>query len=199
LREWPAERLDALRSRAAIVEATLHTLSARPYATLSEIADAAGVSRSTLYGHFVNRRSLITAACAWARRQVNEQFAGIDPALSASKSLDELVATSWWVLGHWAGLAVAAEADMSSGETNMLGDEPLSRIRELVLRGREEGAFRSDQNLRWQVDCIYALLHLGSKRISESGLSQDEAITEMIKTIRSLLREEGARFEEGQR
>lgn len=194
--EWPAGRADARRTRAALVDATIGTLSACPNATLGEIADAAGVSRGTVYGHFANRRSLIAAAFTRMQQELNEQFAAIDSTIPASKSLDDLVATSWWVLGHFASLAIAAKTEMSSIELNRLGDMPVSHIREILLRGRGEGAFRSDQDLRWQIDCIYALLQVGTKRIREGGLTQDKVIAELIKTIRSLLQEGGAKFEE---
>jgi len=52
-------RADSLRNEQRILEAARRLLEQSPEATLSEIAAAAGVSRSTLYRCFVDRESLI--------------------------------------------------------------------------------------------------------------------------------------------
>ena len=186
------QRSDARRSRAAILEATLETLGEHPGATLGDIAAAAGVSRGTLYGHFASRRALIVATFQWMMSEVDRQLAGLDPDLPAPESLDEVVATSWWVLGHCAGMMVAARPEISARELRRLHDEPLARIRTLLVRGRSDGVFRSDQNLQWQTECVYAILQAGASQIREGQLLPPEAAAEMITTVRSVLRAEGA-------
>jgi serine phosphatase RsbU (regulator of sigma subunit)/AraC-like DNA-binding protein len=52
-------RADALRNDERILEAAKRLLEQSPTASLSDIAAAAGVSRSTLYRRFANRRQLI--------------------------------------------------------------------------------------------------------------------------------------------
>src|SRR6478752_608438 len=54
-------RADAQRSIDAIVGAARTTLVERPDASMEEIADAAGVSRQTVYAHFSSRDVLIAA------------------------------------------------------------------------------------------------------------------------------------------
>ena len=52
-------RADALRNDERILEAAKQLLEQSPSATLSDIASAAGVSRSTLYRRFADRDQLI--------------------------------------------------------------------------------------------------------------------------------------------
>lgn len=186
------ERSDARRSRVAILEATLETLSDRPHATVGDIAIVAGVSRGTIYGHFASRQSLVAAAFQWMMAEVEMQLASIDPGLSGPESIDELVATSWWVLGHCSGMAIAARSQVSPRELRRLHDEPLARIRLLLVRGRDDGLFRSDQSLEWQIGCFYAILQAGAAQIREGRMLEPDAAAEMVTTIRSLLQAEGA-------
>ena len=190
------ERSDARRSRVAILEATLETLNERPGATLGEIAIAAGVSRGTLYGHFSNRQALIGATFEWMMTEVDRQLASLDPTLPAPESLDELVRTSWWVLGHCAGMTLAARSEVTESGRGRLHDEPLTRIRALFVRGRNEGVFRSDQDLEWQVGCFYAILQAGASQIRHGRLLPPDAAAEMVTTIRSMLRATGETSEE---
>ena len=55
-----ALRSDSLRNRDAILEAAADCLTANPNASLADIAQAAGIARITLYGHFASRSDLLT-------------------------------------------------------------------------------------------------------------------------------------------
>lgn len=179
------ERSDAQRSREAIIEATLMTLTVRPGASMGDIAAAAGVSRGTLYAHFANRHRLLAAALRWITAEVEHRLDEVDPAIPAADALDQLVATSWWVLGHFAGLRAAARTEI--GPAADTREEPLERIRAILVRGRAEGAFRDDQDLGWQSECFYAILRVGASRIGEDGPPRATVALEMVRTIRALL------------
>src|SRR5216684_4659102 len=57
-------RADARRNIAAILDAALLCLARDPDASIADIAQAAGVGRVTLYGHFKSRADLIDAVLA---------------------------------------------------------------------------------------------------------------------------------------
>ena len=68
---WSVVRADAERSIAAILDAAVQVLAARPDAGMGEIAKAAGVARQTVYAHFTLARGAAERgrrASAGARR-----------------------------------------------------------------------------------------------------------------------------------
>ncbi|HOB57265.1 MAG TPA: TetR/AcrR family transcriptional regulator [Rhodoglobus sp.] len=201
VRQGRRGRADAVRNRTAIIEATLSTLNEKPSASLAEIATAAGVSRGTLYGHFPSRQSLVAAAFDWLMGDVDAQLAKIDPATPAVASLEQLVATSWWVLGHIAGMTTAANLEIPARELRRLHREPLARIQGLLAQGREQGVFRSDQDLEWQAQCFYSILQAGATQVRGGRLLPSTATAEMATTIRAMLeaRTEGSREEASER
>ena len=57
-------RADALKNIAAILDAATAALARDPDASINDIAQAAGVGRVTLYGHFGSRAALLSAVVA---------------------------------------------------------------------------------------------------------------------------------------
>lgn len=53
-----AERADVTRNRGAILDAAVDVLAADPSASLTEVAQRAGLGRATLYRHFPSREAL---------------------------------------------------------------------------------------------------------------------------------------------
>ncbi|MGV8895042.1 MAG: TetR/AcrR family transcriptional regulator [Rhodoglobus sp.] len=179
-------RSDASRNHIAIVDAALNTLSEAPFASMADIAAVAGVSRGTLYGHFPSRRTLVVAALGRASFALKEVFTHLDPALASQDALGALVATSWRELGHFAGILMAAQIDLSAAELERLRNVPVAGIVSFLERGRVAGAFRSDQDVGWQVACILAVLHLGALRIA-AGRPESNVADEMTSTVWAVL------------
>ncbi len=180
-------RSDAHRNRQAIIEAALATFTGKPGARVGEIAAVAGVSRGTLYSHFPSRHALIAAAFRWVMTEIDEQLDRMDPMLPARESLEELVTTSWWVLGHLAGMTAVAMAELPASELRRLPGESLLRIHGLLTRGRDEGVFRTDQDPTWQAACLYAILQAGASRIRDRHVLQPDVAAEMVATILAML------------
>src|SRR5918912_210511 len=86
-----ARRSDARRNRTAILEAAARALRSADDLQLREVADAAGVSRSTLHRHFSSRAALEeelrAAAVAELRRTIAEALTGERPPLAVLRRL----------------------------------------------------------------------------------------------------------------
>src|SRR5687768_4085181 len=63
-------RADAERSIRSILEAAERVLSANPAASLEQVAEAAGVARTTVHRRFANRQALVDAMAAMAVRHL---------------------------------------------------------------------------------------------------------------------------------
>lgn len=71
-----ARRRDALRNRAAILEAASEVLSGGDtVALMPEIARRAGVGQATLYRHFADRQALLTAVISYQLEQLDARAA----------------------------------------------------------------------------------------------------------------------------
>lgn len=97
-REDRGRRADAERNIAAIIDAGVRLLSSDPNASVADIAQAAGVGRVTLYGHFPSRETLVDRVLAHAVAQAEHalalEFTAELPAPEAVVALIEAVTTA---------------------------------------------------------------------------------------------------------
>jgi AcrR family transcriptional regulator len=75
----PTRRADAVRNRAAVIDAATGVLAENPAASMREIADASGVGRTTVYRHFPTREDLIRELF----RQIVDESNAMSRALAA--------------------------------------------------------------------------------------------------------------------
>lgn len=139
----PSRRRDATANRAALLSAAQSVLAADPNASLDAIAQAAGLSRRALYGHFADRESLLREVIAIGAQRFNaiaEQTTDPDPRVA----LAHMAARLWREAS-----AVRASANIALDDAHVkstvLALAPLrDRVRALTLAGVESHAFRRD-------------------------------------------------------
>lgn len=182
-----AVRSDSIRNREAILEAAARRLTEDPNASLAEIAQAAGVGRVTLYGHFSSRDELLTALLHHSMGRVEAQLSQVDLAGEPWEALDALVKSSWQVLNELNALRGVVERALPT-QLNASHDHPRGRLELLLARGRADGSFRTDQSLEWQVACYFAILHGAASELRARHLNEDEVVKLLPDTIRALLR-----------
>src|SRR5215207_10369702 len=73
-----ARRADAEHNTARILEAAAACLSRSTTASMAEIAQAAGLGRVTVYGHFPSREALIEATLVRLLDQGDAVLSGLD-------------------------------------------------------------------------------------------------------------------------
>jgi AcrR family transcriptional regulator len=181
-------RREAERNAETILDAAVTVLAQRPDSSIGAIADAAGVSRQTVYAHFASRRHLVDAAVT---RALDRAAAQIDAARldegPADEALHRLIATSWAIVAGHGALLNAARAELAP-EVLRARHEPIrAHIGRLVERGRKDGSFNRDLPQEWLLAVFFALLHAASETRLE-GLDETSVAAALETTILKALR-----------
>lgn len=140
-----------------ILEAAERVLSANPAATIEQVAEAAGVARTTVHRRFATRDALLDALVAWATEQFH---AAIDAARPESTpplvALYQVTANVLRVKIGWRfAMNQAAGADPTRTGAHA---DVLARCDDLFRRARDEGLLRADVDLLWARRVYYALV-----------------------------------------
>jgi AcrR family transcriptional regulator len=120
-----AEQQQETRRRIVAAASELHRTEGPARTTMSAIAERAGVQRNTLYRHFPDERSILSACSAhfFAEHPMpapDEWTAIGDPAARLRRGLDELYA-------YWTATEQMIAHVVRDAEVNPLVDETLSR------------------------------------------------------------------------
>lgn len=168
-------RADARRNIAAILDAALDCLARDPQANIVDIAQAAGVGRVTLYGHFPTRGQLIEAAFVHALRQAEETLDAVDLSGDPCAALTRLASSSWQIMDRYRGALAAAQRELPLGRIRSHVDEPMVRVAALIKRGQREGVFRMDLPTDWLVAMFYTVMHGAVSEIAGGRLRGDDS------------------------
>lgn len=183
----PRRRADAERNIARIVAAARRALSADPEARVDDIAQAAGVGRMTLYGHFPSRADLVEAAVVDALRAGEQTLSAIDLTGDAMAAVVRLLESSWSLAAESSALLGAAEGALPAARILELHAEPASRVEELLRRGQDQGVFRADLPISWLISVIHQILHGAAGEIRAGRLAPDDAGRVIIATVLPIL------------
>ena len=170
-----AKRADAVRNIEAILAAATRVLATDPEASINEIAQAAGVGRVTLYGHFDSRATLVREVVDRAIAQTDEALAAVDLDGDPREALGRLVEATWHLTHRFGALVVAGSQVMPPEEMSRAHEGPARRVRGLLERGREAGELRDDMPVEWQISVTQAILHGASASVHRGEISADDA------------------------
>ncbi|MFG6402427.1 MULTISPECIES: TetR/AcrR family transcriptional regulator [unclassified Microbacterium] len=136
-------RRDAQENRAGILAAAADEIARDPHASLDAIARAAGLSRRALYGHFDDREALVRQVLVTGAARFNAIADRIDDD-DPQRALARLAAELWHEASH-VRVAAAIALDESHVADTAAALAPLrTRIAEIVRRGQDTGALRTD-------------------------------------------------------
>jgi AcrR family transcriptional regulator len=177
-------RADADRSVAAILDAALEALASDPDRSMSEIARRAGVVRATIYVHFPTRESLLDAVMEYGVGQVLEAMSGADPQRGEPvEALERVLLATWRQLAQFHGLLALNTARLSAEELHRRHVPMLDLLEPLIERGREEGVFRGDLPVSWDLAVIRAIVHTASREVQGGRIPESEVESAMMRTV----------------
>ncbi|WP_275407827.1 TetR/AcrR family transcriptional regulator [Streptomyces coelicoflavus] len=187
-RQGPRRRADAERSIATIVAAALECFCRDPKVSMSVIAGAAKVSRVTLYAHFPSREDLLDAVLAYSVDQADVALQGLRLDEDAvDEAFSRLVRSSWRILERQAFLLAAAEGVIEPARLRSHHEKVLARVERVLVRGQEEGVFRTDLPLSWLVTTFYSLLHAAATEADARHLKVKEIPGILDRTLAAVL------------
>ncbi|WP_433528835.1 TetR/AcrR family transcriptional regulator [Micromonospora sp. CA-263727] len=170
-----AKRADARRNVESVLDAATTLLAADPGVSVNEIAKAAGVGRVTLYGHFPSRAALVEAVSLRVIASTDQALNAIDLAGDPRDAMARLLAATWQLTRRFGAVVIAAGDVLTPEEMRRVHEGPARRVRALLERGRDEGVFRRDMPVLWQLATIQAVLHGASAAVHRGDVSADEA------------------------
>ncbi|MER6063745.1 TetR/AcrR family transcriptional regulator [Streptomyces sp. NPDC001792] len=138
------ERSRALLTRARILEAARQELARDPDSSLSDIAEAAGVVRRTVYGHFNGRAALmegLVEEATWALRKA--LAVPRTPVGDAVTELARFILAVWPVGDRYRILLRLAPQDLGADRLAEVLAPARDMAEAIIGRGQRQGAFQA--------------------------------------------------------
>lgn len=172
-------RLDAERSRAAVLDAAITVLGRQADASIEDIAAAAGVVRQTVYAHFPSRTTLLGAVVAHLTAETASALDALDLTTPPpDKALRLWLEASWAIMQRYPVLLSPIIADAVPTTDEPERHRPVTtQLSELVRRGRQTGVFDAHQSEDWMISAIIALGHAAGQQVAADRMSADQAGT----------------------
>jgi TetR/AcrR family transcriptional regulator, mexCD-oprJ operon repressor len=177
----------AERNIEAILDGAERQLGRGAQASISAVAEEAGVSRVTVYAHFPDRERLIEALVERAVRRATKAVEAAEPDRGpAIDALGRVIEASWEELGRHEEIARAAAAELSSDAMRRTHEAGRRLLRRLVMRGRRQGEFRTDVGTDWLVTSFFALVHAARDEVRSGELQPSQALKPLQVTLTDL-------------
>lgn len=175
----PAPR-PGLRERvaAAIVEAAAAVLAERGDASMSEVANAAGVARGTVYRYFQGREALLETLGSVA---VEEAGRGLAVARLDEVAIEEAFTRAVRALVLVGDYFVVLARERASVEPAEFERRVSGVLRALIERGRSLGEIRDDVPAAWLVETLMGVIVSVLTAASSAGVEDEvDAITTLF-------------------
>src|SRR5262249_44336077 len=160
-----------------IVDAAERLLARGTSLNMRAIAAEAGVSRPTLYAHYKTLAEVVEAVIARAVAASVTAIEAAEPeAGPAGDALERVVAAAWAQIAHFDSLARGAAEHLTTAAMHRAHAPLMGHVRDLVVRGQADGAFRTDMDAGWLVTMYFALVHAAADHARIHGMKRERAL-----------------------
>jgi AcrR family transcriptional regulator len=167
---------EALRDRiaAAIIDSAAATMAERGrIGSMNEVAQAAGVSRATLYRYFPNREALLRAMATTGVEELAARVADADlQGLPVDQAIARLVRGFIAVGSKYVALSAGQARTDDHPDVDTLLTEP---VRDLFRRGIADGALRPDLSPELLTELLSGLVKAALGMVAAGQLGAEEA------------------------
>jgi AcrR family transcriptional regulator len=170
------------RTRRAIMDAAIETLTSQPNASLGDIAAAANVGRTTVHRYFPERADLIDAISADALEKVATATvrARLDdgPAHAALARLCQ----EYFEFGDVFMLLFTMPDLLTREEWQQESDQDRALVR-VIERGHREGTIDRELPAEWVQQLLWSLLYTAWEQLRDRQMPKHEALTLCLRTL----------------
>ncbi|WP_427886690.1 TetR/AcrR family transcriptional regulator [Kribbella sp. GL6] len=167
-------RADAERSRSAILAAALELLDEHPDAGLERIAEAAHVTRQTVYAHFPSRDALLNAVLG-------------ELTAETLRAVDDLDLDHGSAFGNTLGLIDLAWRTFERHPLLLhvpAGHDPVAeRLEQLIRRGQREGEITRELPVHWLASTLISLGRTAGDSVAAGRLTARAAYKTLHTTL----------------
>jgi TetR/AcrR family transcriptional regulator, mexCD-oprJ operon repressor len=178
-----ARRADAQRNAEKILDAAVACLGRNPEASVSEIAQGAGIGRVTFYGHFPSREALVEAALTRVLDEGDQVLESLDLTGDPREALRTLIESSWLLMAQASAVLEAAQATLPPGRIQELHAKPAQRVEALIRRGQSEDVFRDDLPASWLTSFLHHVMKGAAVDVSKGRLDGADAPRFISETV----------------
>lgn len=173
-----ATRIDVERHHRALLAAAADALARNPDSSMAEVAQAANLTRATLYRHFSNRQTLLGAIQAEAITRASETL--IACRLDEGSALEVLGRVIGELGKHGMRFRIILmRAPDHNARFLTQRDQALAPLVEVIKRGQAEGDIRTDLSPEWIVTAMASLL-ISAVRAAPTTKHSDADVSDLI-------------------
>jgi TetR/AcrR family transcriptional regulator, mexCD-oprJ operon repressor len=171
-------RADALRNRAALLDAAAEVLAEAPQASLAEAATRAGLGRATLYRHFDNRDALRAAIRDEALARASAALAGA--ALSDCDTREGIRRAAGVLVPLGMRFRILL-TDGSHADSDFVAarNDALAPLWSVLNRGVEAGELPGTPNSAW-LGMVLAAFLMTAVRAADAGLIDPTEAADLV-------------------
>jgi len=181
-----AESSTRSRTRQAILTAATASLAADAGASLGDIAEAAGVGRTTLHRYFAERSDLLAAVTEECARRLAEADtrARIDEDTGREATLR--VCREYFDLGDVLSLLFhgVVQLDGQAVAGGVVVDDACGAA---LVRGQQDASIDAAQPVSWLVSMLWCTLYAGWSWVQETGASRHDALALVLRSLDGVL------------
>ncbi|WP_417554768.1 TetR/AcrR family transcriptional regulator [Microbacterium sp.] len=176
-----ASRADVDRHRRALLEAAAEELSRNPEASMDDVAQAASLTRATLYRHFSNRKTLLQAiqAEAFARAAQTLDECRLDEGSALEALQRVLTALSKYGKRFRIILLLTPE---SNAQFIAGRERVLAPLLDVIERGQRDGDIRVDLSAEWILTAMTSLF-IAAVRAPRTGKRSEDVAGLVFRTL----------------